>query len=216
MWSLYLWCMASLVATHGPSCPTAHGLLAPQPGIEPASPTLKGRFLTTGLLDSTIVSRFLLPHTPKGCYFPILWHYQWCCKICRWYVPHWSRSIKSCGFIIFPPPLVTWMYICMCACSVMSDSCNPMVCSPSGSSVHGNFQARMLQWVSIYFFRGSFQPRDQTCISCIGRQILYHCNLGSPVTWVTCSNKACSFRLLPWVKTEELHGIHGRYCMDEK
>ena len=120
MWALYLWHMGSLVATHGLSCPTAHGLLAPQPGIEPVSPTLKGRFLTTGLLDSTIVSRFLLPHTPKGCYFPILWHHQWWCKICRWYVPHWSRSIKSCGFIIsFPRP---WSYGCTYVC-VHAQSC---------------------------------------------------------------------------------------------
>ena len=33
------------------------------------------------------------------------------------------------------------------------------------------------EWVAISFFRGSFQPRDQTCISCVDRQILYH--------WVT-------------------------------
>ena len=43
-----------------------------------------------------------------------------------------------------------------------------------GSSVHGVFQARILDWVAISFSRGSFQPRDKTHISCIGRQILYH------------------------------------------
>ena len=55
--------------------------------------------------------------------------------------------------------------------------CDLMDCSPPGSSVHGVFQARMLEWVAISFFRGSSQPRDQTCISCvscIGKQILYH------------------------------------------
>ena len=36
------------------------------------------------------------------------------------------------------------------------------------------FQARILQWVAISFSRGSFQSRDQTHNSCIGRQILYH------------------------------------------
>ena len=40
--------------------------------------------------------------------------------------------------------------------------CNPMDCSPPGSSVHGILQARMLEWVAILFFRGSYQPRDQT------------------------------------------------------
>ena len=38
---------------------------------------------------------------------------------------------------------------------VMSDSVTPMDCSPSGSSVHGILQARMLEWVAISFFRGS-------------------------------------------------------------
>ena len=41
--------------------------------------------------------------------------------------------------------------------------------------VHGIFQARLLEWVAVLFSRGSSQPRDQTRISCIGRQIVYHC-----------------------------------------
>ena len=56
--------------------------------------------------------------------------------------------------------------------------CDPMGYSPPRSSVHGIPQARILEWVAIFFSRGSSQPRDQThvsCISCIGRQILYHC-----------------------------------------
>ena len=47
-----------------------------------------------------------------------------------------------------------------------------------GSSVHGIFQARILEWVAISFSRGPSQPRDGTrvsCISCIGRWILYYC-----------------------------------------
>ena len=54
--------------------------------------------------------------------------------------------------------------------------CDPLDCSPPGTAVHGILQARMLEWVAIPFSRGSLQPRDQTrvsCVSCIGRQILY-------------------------------------------
>ena len=40
--------------------------------------------------------------------------------------------------------------------------CDPMDCSLPGSSVHGIFQARVLEWVAIAFSRGSSQPRDQT------------------------------------------------------
>ena len=50
--------------------------------------------------------------------------------------------------------------------------CDPMDCSPPGSSVHGISQARILEWVAISFFRGSSLSRDQTCVSCIGRWIL--------------------------------------------
>ena len=44
----------------------------------------------------------------------------------------------------------------------MSDSCDPMDCSPPGLSVHGIFQARILKWVAISFSTGSSGPRNQT------------------------------------------------------
>ena len=43
--------------------------------------------------------------------------------------------------------------------------CDPMDCSLPGSSVHGIFQARVLEWVVISFSRGSSQPRDRTLVS---------------------------------------------------
>ena len=39
---------------------------------------------------------------------------------------------------------------------------DPMDCSPPGSSVHGILQARILEWVAIYFSRGSSRSRDWT------------------------------------------------------
>ena len=60
----------------------------------------------------------------------------------------------------------------------VAESCptlwDPMDCSPPGSSVHGIFQARILEWVAFSFSRGSSRPRDQTQVSCISRQIPYH------------------------------------------
>ena len=44
--------------------------------------------------------------------------------------------------------------------------CDPMDCSLPGSSVHGIFPARILEWVAIPFSKGSSWPRDQTRISC--------------------------------------------------
>ena len=43
--------------------------------------------------------------------------------------------------------------------------CNTMNCSPPGSSVHGIFQARKLEWVAIPFSRGSSPPGDWTQVS---------------------------------------------------
>ena len=72
--------------------------------------------------------------------------------------------------------------VCVCTHSIVQSClilCNPMNCSPWGSSVHGIFQAWILEWIAISYSRGS--SRDWTLISCIsgiGRQILYH-----RVTW---------------------------------
>ena len=49
--------------------------------------------------------------------------------------------------------------------------CDPMDCSLRGSSIHGIFQARVLEWVAISFSRGSYQPRDWTWVSrIVGRR----------------------------------------------
>ena len=67
--------------------------------------------------------------------------------------------------------------LCRIGSSVAKSSqslCNPMDCSLPGSPVHGISHARILEWVAISFFSGSSQPRDQSCVSCIGKRILYH------------------------------------------
>ena len=56
--------------------------------------------------------------------------------------------------------------------------CDPVDCSPPGSSVHRVFQAGILEWVAIPSSRVFFQPKHRICVSrvsCIGRWILYHC-----------------------------------------
>ena len=65
-------------------------------------------------------------------------------------------------FSIFP---------CMHAQSYLT-VCDSMDCSPTGTSVHGIFQARILEWVAISSSRESSQPRYLTQVSfafCIGR-----------------------------------------------
>ena len=45
---------------------------------------------------------------------------------------------------------------------------DPMDCSLTGFSIHGILQARILEWVTISFSRGSSRPRYRTLVSCIG------------------------------------------------
>ena len=51
------------------------------------------------------------------------------------------------------------MHVRTLTCSVVSNSLRPMDCSPPVSSVHGIFQARILEWVAIFYSGGSSWPR---------------------------------------------------------
>ena len=55
--------------------------------------------------------------------------------------------------------------------------CDPMDCGLPDSSIHGIFQATVLEWVTISFSRGSSQPRDRTQVSRIaGRRFTLWAN----------------------------------------
>ena len=64
-------------------------------------------------------------------------------------------------------------------CCLVSKSCLTLfvalwTVAHQGSSVHGSFQARILEWVVISSSRGSSQPRGWTHVSWIDRRIVYH------------------------------------------
>ena len=59
--------------------------------------------------------------------------------------------------------------------------CHPLDYSLPSSTIHVIFQARAVEWVSISFFRGSFQPRDRIQVSHIVGKCFYHLShQGSP------------------------------------
>ena len=85
----------------------------------------------------------------------------------------------------------------------MSDSCDPMDCSPADCSVHGISQARILAWVAISFSRGSSRSRDHPgLLHC--RWILYQLShQGShiarrPVHKCMCDEQ-CLYTFFKWI-----------------
>ena len=76
--------------------------------------------------------------------------------------------------------------------------CDPVDCSLPGFSVHGILQARVLEWVTISFSRGSSWPRDWTWASRIGGR---HFNL-----WATRDNSAHNDTHKPSVTSRTLWG----------
>ena len=86
--------------------------------------------------------------------------------------------------------------------------CDPMDCSLPDSCIHGIFQARTLEWAAISFYRGSFQPRDQTWVfRIVGRRFHRLSHQGSLSTWYYTKYKymitaiAFPFRMLNARKT---------------
>ena len=98
-------------------------------------------------------------------------------KTCSWmFIATLSIIVKTCNESRCPSVGewincgITHMYSFTQLCLTL---CDPMDCSPPGSSVHEIFQARILEWVAISSSRGSSWPRNETHVSCIGRHI-YH------------------------------------------
>ena len=83
---------------------------------------------------------------------------MWEIILCRIFWSHAKESSLFCCCLVTKLFLTLW---------------DPIDCSLPGSSVHGISQAKILEWVAISFSRASSWPRDQTCVSCIGRWILY-------------------------------------------
>ena len=70
----------------------------------------------------------------------------------------YTLVIYLCNYIIL---CIVYVLVAQ-SCPIL---CTPVDCSPPDSSVHGIFQARILEWVAISFSRESSWPRDQTLVS---------------------------------------------------
>ena len=82
--------------------------------------------------------------------------------------------------------------------------CDPIDCSPPGSSTHGISLARILEWVGISFSRGYSWPKDWSRVSCISREIPYHW-----ATWETPSVWVPAFNSFGFSPRSEIVGSYG-------
>ena len=117
------------------------------------------------LFSSQVVSPRQVALIPAACW-------------CHPYFQHWSSDIPR----IQP-------HVCMLVAQLGLTLCDPMDCSPPGFSIHGISQARTLEWVAIFFFRESSQPRDQNQVSCIAGRFF--------TTWAPAPGTLLSFQHLP-------------------
>ena len=81
----------------------------------------------------------------------------------------WGRVSGGPRLVWLLRPLLKPLGTSICVLSRVR-LCDPTGCSPPGSSVHGIFQTRILEWVAISSSRGSSQSRDRAriaCVSCI-------------------------------------------------
>ena len=140
----------------------------------------------TSLFRSTIVSQ-------------ILAFEQWAAK-CEFSNNFFSENLvhqtnELTGLLFRSVYFDVWMLSRFVMCLTL---CDPMGFSSPGSFVHGIFQARILEWVVISSSKGSYWLRNWiwvSCISWIGRQILYHCT-----TWESLFILRLCAKYGPWHK----------------
>ena len=142
----------------------------------------RGKFpCTNQVLKASCISWFIFPfshHFNLSQSYLLFWLYCLHSSLIKPLWLHWTTQIlhNSLSISRALTPSAKSLFITH-ACSVTESCptlCDTMDVSPPGSSVHGLSQARILEWVAISSSSGSFPPRDPTCVSYTGRQILHH------------------------------------------
>ena len=120
-------------------------------------------------LDYVVDFHVTIAESPGRTFFP------WLLLMSKLVVPNlrdenFSKNVNGwLGLIVRDTIIITIVFFCFVFVCLVAQSypnlCNPLGCSPPGSSVHEVSQARILEWVALSFSRISVWPRDQTWIS---------------------------------------------------
>ena len=123
------------------------------------------------------------------------------------WVLEWQCFPSALVFLSSPAFLLP--YGCMFTCSVTKSCptpCDRTDCNLPDSSVCGIFWARILEWVAVFSSRGSSRSRDQTCVSCVGRRVLCHCDTSEAMSYLP----SCLFHQEdPGSAFSPLHSVGG-------
>ena len=122
--------------------------------------------------DGTHILSLTHTHTLKGVQAYCL---CWFIKYSTWVNSIWEITALFATFLlmwIFSKHKVQKYMKCqVLATQSWPTLCNPVDCSPPGSSVFGILQARIPEWVAIPFSRGCSQPRNRTQVSRISGRL---------------------------------------------
>ena len=137
--------------------------------------------------------------------FPALWAISWCKEFLGVNV-----GVAWCSEGVEIPGGRNSLYREMCMraklLQLCPTFCDPMDCSPPGSSVRGILQARILEWVVMPFSRGSSQPRDQTCVS----------NVSCICGWVGTSLVAQTVKRLPTMQETRVRSLGWKDLLEKE
>ena len=136
--------------------------------------------MTEGLNETTVASRvdiswhqeFLFSFIKREKVFPSI-----ILETTMLLLAFFLKSDKKIGVSGYPSTFLGYMYLKVA--QLCPTLCYPMDCSPRGPSVHGIFQARLLEWIAISFSRESSWLRDQTQVSHIAGRLYCLSHLGS-------------------------------------
>ena len=107
------------------------------------------------------------------------------------------NRVHPTQFSFLPIPFLCLAWLHAQSCLVCQILCSPMDCSLPGSSVHGTFQVRILEWVAMPSSRGSSQPSDWTHVSGIAGGFFIHWATWEGLTMSLTPNKCPTLQILP-------------------
>ena len=124
--------------------------------------------------------------------------------------PHQYSCLENWSLLLS----ILYIVVCVCVCVCVKllqmclTLCDPMDCSPLGSSIPGIFLATILEWVTIPSAWGSSQPRDRThvfCISCTISRFFTTEPPGRPLTIL----RTGKISFMPWEREQVQALVHS-------